>query len=287
MPPPGSPGMIAAGFLLAALVGLAGWRAGALTPGGAVGATLIGGAVFGFGGFTWAVLLVAFFLSSSLLSRVGRHHKAQTAAVEKEGPRDLMQTLTNGGLALLMALAVGGWGHASPWYPYLTLAYFGSLAAATADTWATELGMLSNRPPRLITTGEIIQPGVSGGVSLLGLTASLAGGLFIGLVAFLTIQAASLLTTGQWFPSDWFLLLILPLAGFLASLFDSFLGATGQRLYYCERCAVVTEQPIHHCGRPARLVQGVAWMNNDLVNFLGACMGAITAILFSLPFLSP
>ena len=284
---PGTPGMLAAGFLLAALAGLAGWKIKALTRGGALGATIIGGLVFGYGGLTWAALLIAFFLSSSLLSHVGRSRKLGADVSGKEGPRDLTQTLANGGVALLMALAVGFWGHESPWYPYFTLAYFGSLAAATADTWATELGMLSRRPPRLITTGKIIQPGVSGGVSLLGLAASLAGGLFIGLTAFITIQAASWLTTGQWFLSDWFLLIILPLAGFLASLFDSFLGATVQRLYYCERCATVTEQPIHHCGQPARLIQGVAWMNNDLVNFLATCMGAIAAILFSLPFLSP
>ncbi len=287
MSAPGAPVMIGAGLLLAALIGLAGWKLKALTPGGALGATLIGGLVFGYGGLTWAALLIAFFLSSSLLSRVGRTRKAQAIASEKEGPRDLTQTLANGGVALLMALAVGIWGHESPWYPYFTLAYFGSLAAVTADTWATELGMLSRRPPRLITTRQIIQPGVSGGVTRAGLIASLGGGAFIGITTFTTIQAASLLTTGQWFLSDWFLLIILPIAGFLASLFDSFLGATVQRLYYCERCDAVTEQPVHYCGHAARLVQGVAWMNNDFVNFLAACMGAIAAILFSLPFLSP
>ena len=284
MPPAGSPIMLGVGFLLAALGGWLGWRTNALTGSGAIGATLIGGFVFGFGGLTWAVLLVAFFVASSLLSRLGRSRKRDPHQ-EKAGPRDLAQTLANGGVALLMALAVGLTGHDSHLYPFFTLAYFGSLAAVTADTWATELGMLSPHPPRLITTGEVVPPGMSGGISSLGLIASLAGGLFIGLVAFVTIQAASLLSTGEWFLQDWFLLIILPMAGFLASSFDSFLGATMQRLYYCERCQELAEQPIHHCGVPGRLVRGYPWMNNDLVNFLAACVGAVTAILFSYPFL--
>ncbi len=278
--------MLAAGFLLAGLVGLAGWRSRALTPGGALGATLIGGLVFGFGGLVWAGALILFFVSSSLLSRLTNARKAQaTAALGKTGPRDFAQTLANGGVALLMALAVGFWGHDSSWYPYLTLAYFGSLAAAAADTWATELGMLSGRQPRLITNGQPTQPGVSGGVTAAGLAASLAGGAFMGLMIFSLIQAASLLTTGQWFWQDRFLLLVLPLAGFVGSLADSFLGATLQRLYYCERCQMAAEQAIHSCGHPTRVIRGFSWMNNDAVNFLAACAGALAAILLSLPVL--
>lgn len=278
--------MLIAGFFLAGLTGLAGWRLQALTPGGALGAMLIGGLTFGFGGLVWAAALVLFFVSSSLLSRLTNDRKARVIAnFGKEGPRDFAQTLANGGVALLTALAVGFWGHDSSWYPYLTLAYFGSLAAATADTWATELGTLSGQQPRLITNGRRIQPGVSGGVTVAGLAASLAGGAFMGLMIFALIQAASLLTTGQWFLQDWFLLLVLSFAGFVGSLIDSFLGATLQRLYYCERCQTATELAIHSCGNPARVIRGFSWMNNNAVNFLATCAGALTAILLSLPVL--
>ena len=280
--------MLAVGFLLAALVGLMAWKSGALTAGGMVGATLIGGLVFGFGGLTWASVLIAFFVASSLLSYIGAKRKAHIAAdFEKAGPRDFAQTMANGGVAALMALAVGVSGHHSPAYPYFTLAYFGALTAATADTWATELGMLSKQQPRLITTGQPTRPGVSGGVTPAGLLASLAGGVFMALVTFALIQTASLLSAGRWFLQDWFLLLILPLAGFVGSLSDSFLGATVQRLYYCERCKTPTEKSIHTCGAPTRLIHGLPWMNNESVNFLATCVGALIAILASLPILIP
>jgi uncharacterized protein (TIGR00297 family) len=280
-----SPAQLIAGFLLAALVGAAGWKLRALTPSGAVGATLIGGTVFGVGGLFWAVVLVAFFAASSLLSRLGYARKQGNAQVEKAGPRDLAQTLANGGVALVAALLTAFFPRGSAGYPYLALGFLGAMAAATADTWATEIGLLSSRQPRLITTGRPVPAGVSGGVTPLGLLGSLAGGTFIGLVAFVAVQGASLLTTGEWFLSDWFLLLVLPAAGFLASLFDSFLGATAQRLYYCERCQTATEQPVHHCGASARPVRGFSWMNNDMVNFLATCVGALAAILLSQPFL--
>jgi len=278
---------LAGGFFLAALIGFTGWKLQALTPGGALGATLIGGLVFGFGGPTWAMILITFFTASSLLSHLTNRHKARAVATfEKAGPRDFLQTMANGGIAALMALIVGIVGHQSWLYPSCTLAYLGSLAAATADTWATEIGTLSSRRPRLITTGRPVQTGISGGVTLLGLLGSLGGGLFLGLSAFLFIQAASLLTTGRWFLSDSFLLIILPIAGLVGSLTDSILGATLQQLYYCDQCQTPTEQKIHACGHHTRLLHGVLWMNNDSINFLATCAGAIIAILAAQPFLS-
>lgn len=281
-----SPLPLLIGFLLAALVGALGWRLRALTPGGALGATLIGGTVFGLGGPFWALVLIAFFAASSLLSRLGARRKARNPHLEKSGPRDLAQTLANGGVAMAAALLAGFFPRGTPLYPYLVLAFLGAIAAATADTWATEIGLLSSRPPRRITTGELLQPGMSGGVTRLGLLGSLAGGAFIGVVAFAGVQAASWITAGRWLLSDWFLLLVVPAAGFLASLFDSFLGATAQRLYYCQRCQTATEQRIHTCGEATHPLRGLAWMNNDMVNFLATCVGALAAILFSLPFLN-
>ena len=59
------------------------------------------------------------------------------------------------------------------------------MAAVNADTWATELGVLSRTPPRLITSGKVVERGTSGGVSLAGTLAALGGAAVIGLAAAL------------------------------------------------------------------------------------------------------
>ena len=164
------------GFGLAAAVAFLAWRFGALDLSGAAGAFFMGGIIFGFGGPVWGAVLVAFFLSSSLLSFYRSDQKNSLALESSPAPhRTLGQTLANGGFAAALALVVGIVTRDSPWYPILTLAYLGALSAAAADTWATELGLLSPRAPRLITTGEFVSAGRSGGVTTAGLLASLAG----------------------------------------------------------------------------------------------------------------
>ncbi len=272
------------GFVLAAITGFLGWRVGALDRSGALGAFLIGGAVFGFGGPVWGAVLVAFFLSSSLFSFFRSDRKTDPDAA-RAPRRDLSQTLANGGLAAVLAIAVGIVTRESPWYPTLTLAYFGALSAAAADTWATEIGMLSTQPSRLITTWATVPTGRSGGVTGLGFLASLAGGAFIGTSAFILIQLASLLTTGHWFLQDWFLLPLCTLAGFIGSLADSLLGATWQRQNFCNTCQTTTEQTVHDCGAPTQHQSGIAWLNNEVVNLLASITGALTAAILSLPFI--
>ncbi len=67
------------------------------------------------------------------------------------------------------------------------------MAAVTADTWATELGVLAAQPPRLITTGRRVAPGASGGVTPAGTLAALAGAGFIGVVGALLRPTAPFL----------------------------------------------------------------------------------------------
>lgn len=274
------------GFLLAALIAILAWRYRALSGSGALAATGVGGLVFGLGGPTWGAVMVAFFLSCSLLSLWRRDDKRRGHREHtRHERRDVIQVLANGGLGALLALGVGVLGHESPWYPWLALAYFGALSAAAADTWATEIGILSSQPPRLITSGQVVAAGQSGGVSGLGLAASLGGGLMMGLSTFVFIQLASLLTTGTWFLQDWFVLPVCALAGLGGSVVDSLFGASLQPQYYCEQCQTVTERTIH-CGQPTRLWRGVRWMNNDTVNFLSTISGAIVAVTIALPFLA-
>lgn len=272
------------GFALAALIGWLGMKRGALSRSGAAGATLIGALTFGFGGPIWGVILIAFFLSSSLLSFIGREVKASLAReTAKDSRRDLAQTLANGGLAALFATLAGIVTADSRWYPICFLAFLGALSAATADTWATELGILSSQPPRMITTGQPASPGASGGVTPLGLSASLVGGAFLGVCAVLLLYLTPNVRTQPPASYSWALLPALcALAGFVGAAFDSLLGATWQATYFCGPCAKTTERTLHHCGAATRLVRGVGWLDNDVVNIFATLAGAFVAVGFGL-----
>lgn len=253
------------GLLLAVLIsGLAYWLK-ALSPGGAVAATLLGSLVFGLGGLDWALVLIAFFVSSSALSRLAKRRKSDLQAVfSKGGRRDAAQVLANGGISGAIVLM-----HAVfPGQAVLWAAFIGVLAAVNADTWATELGVLSKAPPRLITSGKPVERGTSGGISLVGTLAAAGGGLFIGLMA------AWLHPAEGWLA----LMLISTFSGLVGSLVDSLLGATLQAIYRCPACAKDTERhPLHTCGAKTSLARGLAWMTNDAVNALCALAGALAA----------
>ncbi|UYN88740.1 MAG: DUF92 domain-containing protein [Anaerolineales bacterium] len=264
---------LAIGMAIAAGLAAAAWRLRMLAPSGALAAVLLGGLTFGIGGFPAAIVLVAFFVSSSVLTRLfSKRKKALAKTFSKGGQRDWAQVLANGGPALL-ALALGALG----WLPdgIAWPAFAAALAGATADTWATELGVLSPGQPQLITTGQRVPKGTSGGVSLVGSLAAAGGALLIALVAGFV---------GAGFMQAGFLFSVL-LAGILGSYFDSLIGATVQAIYYCPDCKKETEQhPLHSCGTATTRRRGWAWMSNDWVNFLSGLF-SILALLAAATFL--
>jgi uncharacterized protein (TIGR00297 family) len=251
------------GGILGLVLAAAAYAAGALTFNGAIGAFLVGGLTFGIGGIAPAVLLIVFFISSSLLSTLGGSRKQRFASMfAKGGKRDIAQVFANGGVAVLFAIAFGTSGER------IWLAGFvGAIAVATADTWATEIGILSRRKPRLITTGERVARGTSGAVSPLGFLATLAGSSLIGSLAWV-------------FTRDWRFLAIAVLAGPIGSTVDSVLGATIQAIFKCPYCGKETEQyPKHSCGSATQRVRGYAWLQNDQVNLAATAVGALAALV--------
>jgi uncharacterized protein (TIGR00297 family) len=259
------------GLALSALMGGLGYWRRALSISGVAGAILVGTLIFGMGGWIWGLLLITFFVSSSWLSH---YHKADKAEIvgAKGSRRDFGQALANGGLGAILAVVFARYPE-----PLLFAAYVGVMATVNADTWATELGILSRVPPRLITTGEVVVPGTSGGVSRLGIWSSVAGALLIGTVATALIQVESLLGGGRWSLQAISYTLLAVVGGLAGSLFDSLLGATVQGIYYCERCAKETESSTHRCGQSARLLRGWSWLNNDVVNLSASLVGGLVA----------
>lgn len=244
------------------VAGLA-YLAGSLSVSGALAAVSVGVLTFGVGGWHATILLLLFFVSSSMLSKVGGVRKQRVAsAFAKGGRRDWAQVLANGFLASGMATLYGLTGDLI-WFAGLA----GALAASNADTWSTELGVLAKRWPRRIISGEIVEPGTSGGITLEGSLASLAGAGLIALAAAL----------GQ---GEWGLMPAVILAGFSGALVDSLLGASVQTIYFCPQCAKETERhPLHGCGAQTAYVRGWRWMTNDSVNFIASLTGMLIAFL--------
>jgi uncharacterized protein (TIGR00297 family) len=261
---------LAIGFVLSLLIAAAAYRMRALSASGALGAMLIGTTTFGLGGWAWGLLLIAFFVSSSALSRLRKARKAALDdAFAKTGRRDLWQTLANGGWGA--ALAVAALGAPDRW-PFFA-AFVGAMAAVNADTWATELGVLGPRPPRLITSGRQVAAGTSGAISLHGTLAAAGGALFIGLAALALspLEGSLPLALLAWLPAAALL------GGLAGALADSLLGATVQGIYWCERDQKETEKRLHGCGERTRLLRGWAWVDNEWVNFACSVVGSVVA----------
>ena len=271
------PGALLGGLVLSTAIALVAYAAGSLTPGGALGAILVGTATFAFGGLAWGILLIGFFVSSSVLSRLGlrdRRKQEATRAFAKGGRRDLGQALANGGVA--GGLAVAAAAAPATWQAPLFAACVGSLAAVTADTWATELGVLSRAAPRLLTTGRVVAAGTSGAVSGLGLLAAALGAAGIGLLG----GAALALWPAHGVSPDGARLLVAGVAGGLGgALVDSLLGATVQAVYWCPVCGKETERRVHACGTATLPRRGRAWVDNEVVNLGCALAGALAGLL--------
>lgn len=257
---------LALGLVLAGMVAGVARRAAMLTTGGAIAAATIGTLTFGVGGLAPAILLLTFFVSSSLLSRQRSDRKQSLLERSaKSGRRDEWQVLANGAVPALLAVGYG-LTNQDLWLVGLT----GALAASNADTWATEVGVLARARPRTITDLRPAEAGTSGAISLPGTIAALAGALLIGLVASPLLGNSALLYVAGT-------------GGFLASFLDSLLGATVQAQYACPNCDQVTERhPRHTCGTATVLVSGWPWLGNDSVNFAASVAGAaLTTWLWS------
>ena len=151
-------------------------------------------------------------------------------------------------------------------FPPAIVMYLGAIAAATADTWATEIGFYSKSKPRLVLSKIIVERGTSGGITLLGIFGSVLGAMTIGIIGETILGLNDLLIP-------------LAAAGLVGSLTDSILGRFIQAQFKCIKCANQTEDR-YHCGKKTQLVFGSRWVGNDMVNFINTTVGATVAYLF-------
>jgi uncharacterized membrane protein len=145
----------------------------------------------------------------------------------------------------------------------MSVAALGALAAAAADTWATEVGTLYGGTPRSLINWKAVSAGTSGGVSVAGSVARVAGAAFVASIATLLSLPRALV--------------VVTIAGVAGAVADSLLGATVQERRWCAACGRHSERHVHDCGTPTSLAGGQTWMDNDLVNLLATFVGAAVA----------
>ncbi len=262
--------MFLTGFLLSLLGAGWGYAKQSLSGSGAIGAVLIGTLIAGFGGWVWFGILAVFFGSSSFFSHYRRQDKQEVEHdFAKTGRRDVWQVAANGGLGALLAV----FSSRSAAAGILFIGYVGVMATVTADTWATELGVLSRGTTRSILTWQKVVPGTSGGITLQGTLAGAAGAFLIALTA-----AAGQQLTGPGEIGVGVLLWAGLLGGMVGCYVDSLLGASLQVRYCCRVCGRTTEKT-RHCNQLTRKAGGWDFVNNDLVNFLSSGAGGLAAAL--------
>lgn len=249
--------MRAASWLIAiaaaAAVSLAARAVGALTARGAAAATVVGAVTLACGGLAHAAVLVLFFATASGLSAL-----AGRRARERRGAR---QVLANGGAATIALLFRGH-------HPLADLAFLAAIAVATADTWATEVGERFGGTPRSIVGFRRVVPSTSGGVSVVGTIAAIAGAATIALAGLRLIPGIVPREAG-----------IAAAAGLLGAFVDSALGATLEERRACPACGAPTAGKWHDgCTPPTQRISGVPGLNNDAVNLLATIAGALVAI---------
>ncbi|TYS19461.1 DUF92 domain-containing protein [Rossellomorea vietnamensis] len=254
-----------ANLLLILAVSFLGWKTKNLSGSGAIAAFFTGITVVSAFGWKGLIVLGAFFGTSSLWSKFRSSAKAEIEKkLAKTSERDWQQVVANGGSALIFSLLYIITDDA-----VYMLGAFTSLAAANADTWASEIGPLSKSDPISIRNLARVEKGSSGAVSLLGTLASLAGSLLIALISILLFKEISAEAA-----------VIITCAGFFGSLADTILGAYVQIEYRCRRCGLETESP-EHCGVKAEGLKGFSFINNEFVNFSSSFLAGSLTIMIS------
>ncbi len=256
---------------LIALFALIALKKQSLDLSGAIAAFVIGVVVLWCSKSEGFLLLLLFFVGSNVVGKISRRILEQSLkerTIEKKGSkRDVMQVLANGLMATIGALM---------WYctgKISSLILLGAaIAEATSDTFAGEIGRLSKRPPVSIRTLTPVPKGLSGGITLLGTATAFISSLVIGLSW--SIFFKDYLGSNSDF---WLALSVITLTGFMGCIVDSYLGACAQAHYKDPDTGELTEREYKE-GQKLELVQGVRWIDNDMVNLLSNVFSAVFAL---------
>ena len=254
-------------FLVAAILAIAAYRLKTITMNGAIAGVLVATAMLFAGGIPFFVLLFVFVATGGLLSRLPNRNTS--ASADQHDSRTAVQILATTGCAGFAALLLPMPGFSDPmWQRALLAIIIATLATSFSDTLSAEFGSRYGGSPRKLLFGKIVEPGISGGVTLFGLAVG-------GVTALLFCRLA---TAMQILPSG--SEGTLSLLAFLGNILDSIIGGTIQANYRCTQCGLIGEKKIH-CGTNGDRVRGLP-ITNAGVNAICTIIIAVAVIMLYL-----
>lgn len=201
-------------FVVLLLIFAFAYMKGSITIDGIIMGLLIGQTIYQLSGFMLLMNLIMFFIIGSAISKLQNHKKQEAESLQEHtGARNYIQVCANALPSTLVVLFIAIY----PQYKNYEILAYVLFATAFADTFSSEIGMLSKGKVISITRLKIISSGVSGGVSLLGTLAGIVGSIISSLFAY---QSFGL--KGSLFIS---------VMGFVGMIIDSILGDVLQRKY--------------------------------------------------------
>jgi uncharacterized protein (TIGR00297 family) len=209
-----------------------------LTPAGLVTGVVIAVCIYAGAGLPGLVMLAIFFIGGSAATS-WKHETKKRIDPKEDKKRTPGQVIANGGVAGLCGIGA----YAFPGYAdVFRLMMAGSLAAATADTLSSELGMIYGRHFYNVLTWKKEPRGENGAISAEGTLTGTAGTLLIAIPYAIAFNEGSHI-------------LFIILGGTVGNFADSILGAALERRHY---------------------------IGNNAVNMLNTATGALTVLLFYL-----
>ena len=226
----------------------------ALTRWGILSAMLLDVAVslaFGNLGF---LIICMFFLGSLVADKFKKQEKS---GFEHRGAK---QVLANGALGIVFAIIYLIF-PSKVWF----IAFSAAFAEAFADTASSGVGSRAKSAFDLFRFKRV-EKGTSGGMSILGTMSAFLASTVIAAFS-LAFKDTTLIDA-----------IVICLAGFLGSVFDSFLGSLFQAKYNCSICGKIVEHSTH-CGKPTEKISGIRFIDNNTANLLGTIFSSALALL--------
>tara|TARA_Y100000589_G_scaffold73081_1_gene66113 strand:+ start:2714 stop:3436 length:723 start_codon:yes stop_codon:yes gene_type:complete len=203
------------GFLLNFFLILIFCKIPVMSPSGWISAGILGTILWGSLSWSGWLSVVIYLILGSLVTKVGYKYKDKIGIAEKRGgrrgPENVWGSASTGlFFAIMLSLDISD-------NVLLKIGFAASFAAKLADTFGSEIGKRFGRNTFLITSFKRVKKGSEGGISLEGTLASLVGSIIMSWVMY---SLEIIMLKSQF--------IIVSISGFMATIFESFIGAKFQ-----------------------------------------------------------